>query len=383
MDRGIQPKDRQMIYYGTTEKFRRFAMAGDSDKKMLPGSLEAMLGKEEKAFSQADKKIAALKEEKVVETGKEFTTGREIPPNQEIKLGARIGPYTLARKLQKEEIHDEHITELAQRGLGEVYQAWDTSTRKSLQVAMVGRYIVVKRLGAGGMGAVYKAYDVELSRYVALKTIILHNEASLERFKNEAKSLARLFHPNIVNIHDLGSRNENYYFIMDLIEGDDLEKWIRGSMPKETSMVLWARKAAAIMQKVAKAIAYAHEHKIIHRDIKPANILLDTKETPFVTDFGLAKELESGGSSLSGVSKTGVGLTETGQIVGTLLYMPPEQAKGKEVDERSDVYALGAVWFLSDFLFWLFCLCATNWHAARQIAKRLFHLQRVMQFFLL
>lgn len=190
-----------------------------------------------------------------------------------------------------------------------------------------GRYQVIRILGEGGMGKVYLVYDMELKRQVALKTILRKDATLLKRFQREARAMAKLSHPNILQLYDIDTVDAIDFFTMEYIEGDTLEHWVR-----EENMTL--RRAVEVARKVALAIDYAHQQGIIHRDIKPSNILLDKNQNPKVMDFGLAHE----SANVSRLSRTGV-------VLGTPAYMPPEQAKGdrKEIDERSDVYSLGAL----------------------------------------
>jgi tetratricopeptide (TPR) repeat protein/tRNA A-37 threonylcarbamoyl transferase component Bud32 len=194
----------------------------------------------------------------------------------------------------------------------------------------VGKYEILGRAGAGGMGVVYKARDRELDRIVALKVMIAGEHATAEtiqRFQREAKSAARLGHPNIVHVYDVGVDPTGlYYFAMEYIDGSGLDKLIKdqGFEPKA---------AARVCQQLASALQYAHEQGIIHRDLKPANVMVDRGGTPRLTDFGLAKSMADEQS-----------LTRPGEIMGTACYMPPEQACGMSgVDTRSDIYSLGAV----------------------------------------
>lgn len=194
----------------------------------------------------------------------------------------------------------------------------------------LGRYEIKKELGRGGMGAVYLVYDPVLKREVALKTILNSKEVnSVKRFMHEAKTMAKLNHPNIVKIYDIGMDGETPYFTMEFITGKNL-----ADLEKEGKIA--TRRVVEIVRKVSFAIDYAHKEGILHRDLKPANIIMTQQGEPIVMDFGLAKEI-SGDSRLS----------KSGAILGTPAYMPPEQAWGKrkEVDERSDVYGLGAVFY--------------------------------------
>ncbi|MHC4598817.1 MAG: serine/threonine-protein kinase, partial [Planctomycetota bacterium] len=194
----------------------------------------------------------------------------------------------------------------------------------------LGPYKILSEIGRGGMGVVYKAVQPELKRTVALKVLIAGEDASDEaiaRFHREAESVAKLgHHPHIVPVYDIGRSGNLHYFAMHFVEGRPLDRWIdEGDVTP--------RKAASITKKVAGALHHAHENGVLHRDIKPANILMSKEGEPQITDFGLAKDVES-------ESK----MTRSGVTLGTPHYMAPEQADGRvdEIDERSDVYALGA-----------------------------------------
>jgi hypothetical protein len=193
-----------------------------------------------------------------------------------------------------------------------------------------GSYELVGKLGAGGMGVVYRARDVRLNRMVALKTTLLGAAAAptdTQRFLLEAEAVAGLDHPNIVPIFDIGEQDGQPYFSMKLIEGTDLgeRKGGDGRHPRELAKVL---------SQVARAVHYAHQRGILHRDLKPGNILIDADGEPYVTDFGLAKRLEGEQD-----------LTQTGYALGTPSYMAPEQALGEKhnLTTAVDVYSLGAV----------------------------------------
>jgi tetratricopeptide (TPR) repeat protein len=193
----------------------------------------------------------------------------------------------------------------------------------------LGPYRLIKELARGGMGVVYVAEREGLDRKVALKQLLDGGYGdSTERFLIEARIAARLRHPNIVGIHDVGQVGANPYFAMDFIEGQDLADVI------EAEGTLEPKRAAALTQKLADALAYAHERSVLHRDIKPANVLVTPEDEPVLTDFGLAKDVQAGGDS---------GLTQAGAIMGTPSYMPPEQADGQKdlIDRRADVYSLG------------------------------------------
>jgi serine/threonine protein kinase len=190
-----------------------------------------------------------------------------------------------------------------------------------------GRYKVVRKLGAGGMANVYLAEDQELGRRVAIKILNdrhANDEQFVERFRREAKNAAALSHPNIVSIYDRGEAEGTYYIAMEFLEGRSLKELIvqRGPAPVTVS-VEYARQ-------ILSALRFAHRHGIVHRDIKPHNVLVDSEGRVKVTDFGIAR---------AGVSE----MTEAGSIVGTAQYLSPEQARGTDVDQRSDLYSLGIV----------------------------------------
>ena len=190
-----------------------------------------------------------------------------------------------------------------------------------------GRYQVVRKLGAGGMANVYLAEDQELGRRVAIKILNdrhANDEQFVERFRREAKNAAALSHPNIVSIYDRGEAEGTYYIAMEYLDGRTLKELIvqRGPAPVTVS-VEYARQ-------VLSALRFAHRHGIVHRDIKPHNVLVDAEGRVKVTDFGIAR---------AGASQ----MTEAGSIVGTAQYLSPEQARGTDVDQRSDLYSLGVV----------------------------------------
>ncbi len=193
-----------------------------------------------------------------------------------------------------------------------------------------GDYELLEEIARGGMGVVYKARQPKLNRIVALKMILagqLAGEEDVARFHAEAEAAANLDHPGIVPVYEVGEHEGQHFFSMGFVEGESLADRIKdGPLPP--------REAAEYTKKIAQAIAFAHERGVIHRDLKPANVLLDQKDQPKVTDFGLAKIVE--GDS---------GLTATGQILGTPSYMPPEQAAGQldRVNEAADIYSLGAM----------------------------------------
>ena len=207
----------------------------------------------------------------------------------------------------------------------------------------VGAYEVIAKLGEGGMGQVFRATDTKLKRQVAIKILppsLAADHDRLARFQREAEVLASLNHPNIAAIYGLEEDRGVTALVMELVEGEDLSRRIaRGAMPLD--------EALPIARQIAEALEAAHERGIIHRDLKPANIKIRTDGTVKVLDFGLAKAMEPAAGSSPGVSMsptiTSPAMTQAGMILGTAAYMAPEQAKGRAVDKRADIFAFGAV----------------------------------------
>ncbi len=204
----------------------------------------------------------------------------------------------------------------------------------------LGAYRVLEPLGRGGMAEVYKGYHPLLDRYVALKVLHAHFSADAqfqERFQREAATVAKLRHPNIVQVHDFGVQDSITFMAMEYVQGITLKERLVSLRASEEKMPV--SEAAAIVHEVAAALDHAHEHGLVHRDVKPANILLrdeadgQTARQAILTDFGIAKILE------------GVQLTATGMSMGTPDYMAPEQVSGDPVSAQTDVYALGVVFF--------------------------------------
>ena len=193
-----------------------------------------------------------------------------------------------------------------------------------------GRYRIESILGKGGMGIVFKAIHEDLGRTVALKMLIAGTATSdkqLRRFFTEARSAARLSHPCIVPIHDVGELGGLHFFTMDYIEGTDLATELQKRNFSE-------KEALTLIKQLAEALDYAHTNQVIHRDLKPANILLDDTEAPKITDFGIAKDV-----------RVNDGDTMSGEVLGTPAYMSPEQADGssKKIDGRADIFSLGTI----------------------------------------
>ena len=198
----------------------------------------------------------------------------------------------------------------------------------SLAGTRLGKYELHDEIGRGGMGTVYKAFDPALDRFVAVKLLAPHlvwEKEFIERFLREARAAARLRHPSIVTIHDVGQESGWYYYAMEYLEGETLGDLIRQRGP----MAL--EEAQAILRPLAEALDYAHEQGLVHRDIKPANVIVGPEGRPTLTDFGIARAARE------------ARLTATGAIVGTPEYMSPEQVHGSNVDQWTDQYALGVV----------------------------------------
>jgi hypothetical protein len=197
-----------------------------------------------------------------------------------------------------------------------------------------GDYELQGEIARGGMGVVFRARQVSLNRPVALKMILagqLASQAQLQRFQLEAEAAARLDHPNIVPIYEVGIHDGQHYYSMKLIEGGDLAERLARSSGR-----LPDQEAAGLISAVARAVHYAHQHQILHRDLKPTNILVDAAGVPHVTDFGLAKIIAEGDQ-----------ITGTLAILGTPCYMAPEQAAGhaSQITTAADIYSLGTILF--------------------------------------
>src|SRR5271169_4647245 len=206
----------------------------------------------------------------------------------------------------------------------------------------LGSYEVVAPIGAGGMGEVYQAHDTKLGRDVAIKVLpeaFVSDPERLSRFQREAKMLAQLNHPNIATIYGLEHSNGTQYLVMELVSGENLAERVKreGAVPIE--------EALTIAKQIAEALEAAHEKSIIHRDLKPANVKLTLEGKVKVLDFGLAKAFEDDPSTvdMSNSPTLSQAATMQGVILGTAAYMSPEQARGRAVDKRTDIWAFGCV----------------------------------------
>src|SRR5205823_1179054 len=249
------------------------------------------------------------------------TCGAEIPPDAPeggcpgCLLQSGLDP------LVNEDGHPSDVTRV---------QPSTGSERSVEMLGDLGDYELLEEIGRGGQGVVYRARQKSLNRIVALKVIGLGQwaaKAHVKRFRLEAEAAASLEHPCIVPIYEVGERDGACYFSMKFVEGGQLDEVVRRapmSIPQ----------AVELITKVARTVHYAHEHSILHRDIKPGNILLDASREPHLTDFGLARLLETESS-----------ITHTLDVLGTPSYMAPEQAAGNNaaISSATDVYGLGAV----------------------------------------
>ncbi len=191
-----------------------------------------------------------------------------------------------------------------------------------------GRYELLARVGGGGMALVYKARDLLLNRFVAVKVLrqqFTHDDDFVKRFRREAQAAASLSHPNIVSIYDVGQVDDTHYIVMEFIDGANLNEIIRERAP------LQAEEAVRIAVQICDALEHAHHNQIIHRDIKPHNILIGNNGRVKVTDFGIARAVTSST------------ITQTGSVIGSVHYFSPEHAKGVATGEKSDLYSLGIV----------------------------------------
>ncbi len=198
----------------------------------------------------------------------------------------------------------------------------------AIEKISIANYEILELIGTGGMANIYKAIQLSLDRPVALKIMHQHlsmNEGFVARFEKEAKQAAQLHHENIVSIIDYGQGNDDYYIAMEYVDGTNLKQIMEKQkrLPLEICLL--------VCHQVAEGLKFAHGHNIVHRDIKPANIILSNDGRVMITDFGIAK----GGDDLT--------ITATGQMIGSPAYMSPEQAAGRQVDHRSDIFSLGII----------------------------------------
>ncbi len=205
-----------------------------------------------------------------------------------------------------------------------------------MAIKYLGKYEIIDRLGRGGMAEVYRGYQASLERYVAIKLLhpfLADDPEFKDRFEREARNVARLRHPNIVQVYDFeyDDNNESFYMVMELIDGQTLKDYLGDLHAKGERMSM--REIVRIARGAISALAYAHARGMIHRDVKPANLMLDSDGRIVLTDFGIAKIV------------TGIQFTASGGLIGTPAYTAPEQGLGEAGDERSDLYSFGVILF--------------------------------------
>ena len=228
------------------------------------------------------------------------------------------------------------LDQLTKSGQLTSWQAKQVGRGKSGELVL-GNYVILKRIGRGGMGAVYKALHRRMKRIVAVKTI-RHELATpdfITRFRREIEAAGRLIHPNVISAYDADECELGDFLVMEYVEGSDLRKVVEKSGP------LPVKEAVTVLRQAALGLGYAHSQGVVHRDIKPANLMRDLNGVTKIADLGLARLVEPGGKN-----DVGSGLTETGIVAGTVDFMPPEQANdASTVDHRADIYALGCTFF--------------------------------------
>src|SRR5216110_3112835 len=199
----------------------------------------------------------------------------------------------------------------------------------------LGRYNIERTLGKGAMGVVYEGVDPRLGRRVAIKTILkshLDEDTAKDysmRFVREAQAVARLNHPNIVQVYDFGEEGDIAYLVMEFIRGDELKSTL------STGRQFDRKECVRIMCELLDALEFAHEPGVVHRDIKPANVMLDSQGRAKLTDFGVARVTDS--------DRTHAERTQAGTVVGTPAYMSPEQIQGQSIDRRTDIFSAGVI----------------------------------------
>jgi serine/threonine-protein kinase len=211
----------------------------------------------------------------------------------------------------------------------------------------VSHYRVIKKLGQGGMGEVFLAEDTNLNRHVAIKVLpdeFSHDTERLARFQREAQVLASMNHPNIATLYGLEESDGKRFIVMELVEGQTLaHRLLKGALPVE--------EALEVCRQIAEGLEAAHEKGVIHRDLKPGNVMITADDKIKILDFGLARASHDQPSGVDQTHSPTIteAMTRPGVVLGTAAYMSPEQAKGKTVDKRADIWALGCI------LYWARC----------------------------
>ncbi|MGA2259166.1 MAG: protein kinase, partial [Thermoguttaceae bacterium] len=246
----------------------------------------------------------------------------------------------LPPSIRETPVHGSGVPILAEtppRGSAVVAPA-ENSAVEELPFAQLGHFQIVQRIGSGGMGDVYKGYDASLDRYVAIKVLpatLARDEDFVRRFQAEATAVAKLAHPNVVRIHFIGNDAGHHFFAMQFIEGESLGKLLA----RQRRLPL--QQAVAIVEQCLAGLEAAHAQGLVHRDVKPGNVLLDRgapstlgRGQAVLVDFGLVRQM-----------KTAAQMTATGVVMGTVDYIAPEQARGRKIDGRSDIYSLGVMYY--------------------------------------
>lgn len=254
-----------------------------------------------------------------------------LPGKKESRISS-IDAGTKTEVVQKSSREQPGTTPQAKQNQSEVSEndkdKESSDEEETLRKALIGRYEIIRKLGSGGMANVYLAREIALDREVAIKLLpqsFLRNEQFIQRFKREAQVAANLEHPHIVRIYRIAEEKNLCYFVMSYIPGGTITDQIKKKWPIPIAdIVQWG-------MDVCSALGYAHDNGVIHRDLKPDNIMLDKGRRAVVMDYGIAR------------ASQGTGLTQTGSIIGTPQFMSPEQARGIDLDARSDIYSMGLV----------------------------------------